>query len=122
MALKNNKHRTLRPFQIIIVLALVYACGTVGYYFLPWSVRQGVYKVIPGLDRTLRRSGFNIVQGWDELGLWGRDCRTTLNPDQRRNHAYGGFPSQGLKLIDRVKVLENMGYTVGYSESMRDPL
>jgi endonuclease G len=122
MVSKNNKRRTIRRFKPVIVLALVYVCGTVGYYFLPWSVRQRVYRVNPGVDRALRKTGFNIVRAWDELGLWGRDCRTMLSPDQRGHHAYGGFPSQGLKLIDRVNVLENVGYTVGYSDSMHDPL
>jgi endonuclease G len=122
MVLKKNTRSHFRRFQLILALGLLYGSLTVGYYFLPWSVRQGVYKGAPWLDRTLRRSGFRIVRGWDELGLWGRDCTTTLNPEQRGNHAYGGYPSQGIQLIDRATVLENVGYVVGYSESMRNPL
>jgi len=45
-----------------------------------------------------------------------------LSQEGGREHVYGGWPSQGLKVLDRVKLLENEGYTVGYSESMQNPL
>jgi endonuclease G len=73
------------------------------------------------LNNALRKQGFRLVEGWDKLGLWGRDCRAV--PDANGgDHLFGGRPSQGLKLFGRVKVLENEGYITGYSESMRNPL
>ena len=104
------------------MLILILVFGTVGYYFLPWSVRRGVYKVSPKLDRALRLNGFKMVCAWDGLGLWGRDCRAVLSRRENGVHVYGGRPSQGVKLMDRAKVLENESYTVGYSDSMQNPL
>jgi endonuclease G len=122
MTTKRNRLRIRRHFKTLLVLVLLYSAGCVSYYFLPWSIRIKVYKNIPALDRTLRKSGFRIVCGWDELGLWGRDRKTTFVPAVRNDRTYGGYPSQGLQLFDRVKVLENTGYTAGYSESRRAPL
>lgn len=122
MIAKKKKGGIVRRFRRFIVLILILVFGTVGYYFLPWSVRQGVYKVSPKLDRTLRLNGFKMVRAWDGLGLWGRDCRAVLSQGEGGEHVYGGWPSQGLKLLDRVKRLENEGYTVGYSEVMQNPL
>ncbi len=122
MASKSKIPKHFRALRLVVVLAVVYVGGTVGYYFLPWSVRQPVYKVLPKLDRSLRLRGFKTVEGWDGLGLWGRDCRTGLNDRNGEEDVYGGNPSQGLKLFDRVTLLENESYTVGYSESMKNPL
>lgn len=122
MASRREKSRGVRRFRLLLVLVLLYLLGTVGYYFLPWSTRYVIYKVAPGVDRTLRRKGFKIVEGWDGLGLWGRDCRTTLGRREGGEHAYGGWPSQGLEPLNRAKVLENESYVVGYSESMQNPL
>lgn len=107
----------------MVILALLYLFGTVGYYFLPWPVRRPVHKTLPAINRALMRNGFRMVEGWDGLGVWGRDCRAALgSKDRSGEHAFGGYPSQGLKLFDRVKVLENRSYVVGYSDSMRNPL
>lgn len=111
-----------RGWKIGLGLLAAYFIITVGYYFLPWSIRQEVYFRAPKLDRALRESGFNILQGWDELALIGRDAEVELEESFRGDQAYAGFPAQGLKIFGRVKVLENRGYTVGYSESMKNPL
>jgi endonuclease G len=121
MTSKRERSKAVRRLRLLVVLAVAYVFGVVGYYFLPWQIRQGVYKVSPGLNRVLRRQGFKLVEGWDGLGLWGRDCRTTLSGGGGE-HGYGGTPSQGLKMLDRVKILENESYIVGYSESMKNPL
>ena len=121
MVRRRNYSKRVRYIRLILLLTLLYGVGTVGYYFLPWQVRQYVYDISPGLNKTLRKQGFRLVTGWDGLGLWGRDRRTVLN-GQGGDHFYGGKPSQGLKLFDRVKVLENEGYITGYSDSMKNPL
>jgi len=122
MATKRKRSSGLRRLRLLAVLILVYCLVAVGYYFLPWSVRRHVYTGLPRLDRTLVRTGFRIVSEWDLLGLRGRDCSVALDRSMGADHAYGGYPSQGFKLLDRVKVLENLSYTAGYSESMRNPL
>ena len=99
------------------MLVVLYLCSTVGYYFLPWSVRQSVYKVSPKLDRTLRLKGFRIMEGWDGLGLWGRDCRAVIEPGQGGDHTYGGYPVS----VRGLAILENKSYVVGYSELLRNP-
>ena len=87
-AMKSKKYRskTGRPLKVLLLLVLVYLGGTVGYYFLPWSVRKSVYKLSPTIDSTLRGKGFDTAQAWDDLGLWGRDCRTAVDSLQRGDH------------------------------------
>ncbi len=114
---RKRTSKVARWLLVLPVLVFLYLSGTVGYYFLPWSVRQSVYKVSPKLDRTLRLKGFRIMEGWDGLGLWGRDCRAVIEPGQRGDHAYGGYPASAYGL----NVLENKGYIAGYSESLRNP-
>ncbi len=122
MVSERKKTRGLRRFRLVAVLALVYFGATVGYYFLPWSVRRAVYKTAPRIDRALVRRGFKMVEGWDALGLWGRDCRVAMDRSAGGAHAYGGYPSQGSRPFGGVTVLENRGYSAGYSESMKNPL
>lgn len=105
-----------------LALVLLYALASVGYYALPWSVREPVNDHAPLLDRTLQKSGFFLLQGWDELALFGRDAKVPADAADRGSRVYGGFPSQGLQLFGRVKVLDNIGYTAGYSDAMRNPL
>lgn len=118
----RNKSIYRRGFKVVFILLIAYLLITVGYYHLPWSVRQHVYFRAPSVDQSLRERGFEILQGWDELALFGKDASAPLNESYRADYAYAGFPSQGLKVFGRVNVLENRGYVVGYSESMRNPL
>ncbi len=101
---------------------MAYVILTVGYYLLPWSIRQAVYVRVPSVDRTLRKGGFHILQRCDELALIGRDADVRMESSFRGDFAYGEFPTQGMKIFGRVNVLENRGYVSGYSESMRNPL
>lgn len=111
-----------RSLKVGFGLLAVFIILTVGYYLLPWSVRKVVYMRAPSLDNALRKSGFSILQGWDELTLFGRDAEVRMDGSFRGDFAYGGLPSQGMKVFGRVNILENRGYVVGYSESMRNPL
>ena len=111
-----------RSLKLGLGLLAAYVLLTVGYYLLPWSIRQTVYFRSPSVDRALRRGGFNILQGYDELALFGHDADVHIDGTYRGEWAYGGFPSQGMKVFGRVNVLENRGYVAGYSESMRNPL
>lgn len=111
-----------RSLKIALGLLAAYVILIVGYYLLPWSIRKPVYLRAPSVDRALRKSGFTILQGWDELALIGRDADVRMEGSFRGDFAYGGFPAQGMKIFGRVNVLENRGYVAGYSESMRNPL
>jgi endonuclease G len=111
-----------RSLKLALGFLAAYVILTVGYYLLPWSIREAVYLRAPSVDRALRKSGFNILQGWDELALIGRDAAVRMEGSFRGDFAYGGFPAQGMKIFGRVNVLENRGYVAGYSESMRNPL
>ena len=117
MKARKYKRRVVRYFKGLLLLVLLYLCCTVGYYFLPWQVRKPVYMLSPKLNRVLRLRGFKIVEGWDGLGLGGRDCRATIEPEHRGDHVYGGYPVQ----LDELTLLENEGYIVGYSEPLRNP-
>ena len=109
-------------FKILLILVLLYGAVSVGYYHLPWSVRMPIYKKVPQIDRTLRKSGFNLLNGWDHLALFGHDAAVPVTGSFRGDHAYGGYPSQGFRLFGRVDVLENRGYISGYSEAQKTPL
>ena len=113
--------RWLKRLQALLIVVFVYVLFTIGYYFLPWSVRYPIYRSVPKIDRALRNTGYKVVTTWDELGLWGRDRHTAFDPAVRGNYLYGGTPSQGLQLFGRLTRLENVGYVAGYSESMRAP-
>ena len=117
MKAKKQRSRILRYLRGLLVLVFLYLCSTVGYYFLPWQVRKPVYMLSPKLNRVLRLRGFKIVEAWDGLGWWGRDCRTTINSEQRNDYVYGGHPESSHDLL----LLENEGYLVGYSESLCNP-
>ena len=111
-----------RSLKIVSGLLAAYVILTVGYYLLPWSIRQAVYVRAPAVDRALRKGGFHILQRCDELALIGRDAEVRIEDSFRGDFAYGEFPAQGMKIFGRVNVLENRGYVAGYSESMRNPL
>jgi len=119
---RREKSKGVHRLRVLVALALAYLFVTVGYYLLPWSVRRPVYKSIPRVDRALVRNGFRLAEGWDGLGLWGRDCSISLKRNEGGEHAYGKNPLQGGGSLDPVTLLENRSYTVGYSESMRNPL
>lgn len=122
MFLKRNRGVKSGRLRWILLLPVFYLLFTVGYYFLPWTVRRPVYQRLPLIHQSLMQTGYRIVNGWDSLGLFGRDCRVTLENRQGGTHAYGGWPAQSFPLFDRVKLLENESYIVGYGEEMRNPL
>ncbi len=122
MGSRREKTRRFRVVRLLIVLATLYVGGSIVYYFLPWSVRKAVYKTAPRLDYKLRLNGFKMVEGWDGLGLWGRDCRVALDRLAGGDQVYGGWPAQGLEPSCPVTLLENMSYVVGYSDAMQNPL
>jgi len=109
-------------FQLVILLLAIYLLVSLVYYHLPWSVRYNVYERSPKLDSLLRKGGYAMLQGWDELALIGKDAAIPLPEGLRGDQVYAGRPSQGFKLFGRVKQLENRGFVVGYSESRRNPL
>ena len=124
--MKNNyitkhilKRRTLK---VICVLLLLYLVVAIGYYFLPWSVRKPIYKIAPKIDRILRKNGYHLVQAWDTLALFGHDVEVKTDVTAHGKRVYAGQPLYGKQNKNLIKNLENIGYTVGYSESMKNPL
>lgn len=109
-------------WKVGLTLLLLYLTAAVGYSLLPWSVRRPVYERAPTVDRALQKGGFYLLQGLDELSLFGRDAKIPVDGVDRGEYVYGGYPSQGFQIFGRVTVLENRGYVVGYSDSMRNPL
>lgn len=122
MSKSGGKSIYWRGFKGVLFLLIVYLLVTAGYYSLPWAVRQIVYSRAPSIDLTLRKHGFKVLQAWDELALFGRDDSVDMKQSYRADYAYAGFPSTGGEVFGRVKVLQNRGYVVGYSDSMKDPL
>ncbi|MBT8041840.1 MAG: DNA/RNA non-specific endonuclease [Pontiella sp.] len=114
--------RQFKGWKAIINIVVLCALISIGYYYLPWSVRRNVYDLSPKFDRALRKAGYTLLTGWDELALLGRDVSVPLDGTYRGDQAYGGLPSEGFKIIGRSRLLENRGYTVGYSDQRRNPL
>lgn len=109
--------------QVALVTALLYFLISVIYYHLPWSVRFPVYEKAPQLNRALMLGGYKVMNGWDQLALFGKDVKIPVPGNARGDFVYGGFPKQeGFRLIGRTKELHNRGYVVGYSEAMKNPL
>lgn len=117
---KPVKRFTLRRITRMLALFCIPLC--IVYYLLPWSVREPVYRSAKPIDQALMKSGHKLVQAWDELGLFGKDCTVPADSNWAGEHALGGLPSDGFKLRDRSLLLHNTGYTVGYSERLKDPL
>jgi endonuclease G len=113
---------TRRGWKIAFLAFLLYGVVSIVYYHLPWSVRFGIYERAPQVDRFFRKGGYELLTAWDELALIGRDASAPIDISYRADQAYGGFPSEGFKLIGKAKLLENKGYSVGYSESRKNPL
>lgn len=122
MSPRQNKVIRHRGIKVVVALLAAYLMITIGYYSLPWSVRQVVYHHAPAVDHALRSRGYAILQGWDELALVGHDDEVSIPKSYRDNKAYGGFPAPEPKLPRRVEVLKNRGYTVGYCDAMKNPL
>lgn len=122
MKSKKSIPRQVGRLRRILILLSVWMLLSIGYSLLPWSVRRPVHERIPPLDRILQRGGFYLLEGLDELALFGRDAKVPVDGADRGDYVYGGFPSQGFQVFGRVAVLENRGYVVGYSDSMRNPL
>ncbi len=118
----SGKKNYLRGIKGVFVLLIIYVLVSVGYYCLPWSVRQHVYFRSQSIDRTLRENGYKILQGWDELAFFGHDASIEMDQSYRGDYAYAGLPSQGFRVFGSLNVLENRGYIAGYSESMKNPL
>ena len=109
-----------RTWKVISLLLLLYLVLSIGYYFLPWSVRKPIYKTVPKLDHILQENGYHLMQSWDTLALFGHDAAIVVDGSDRENRVYAGQPLQQKQ--ERIKVLKNIGYTVGYSEAMKTPL
>lgn len=112
-------YRRSKSFGGIVVLYLILA--TV-YFHLPWSMRMSVHHKVPQVNTVLMKSGYTIMQGWDELALLGRDASAPVTGQYRGDRTYGGFPDQeGLNLLDRITRIDNTGYSVGYCEALDNP-
>ena len=108
--------------KVLLALSAGYLTVSIAYYHLPWNVRFPVHDRAPQLNRLLMRSGFGLMNQWDQLALFGRDASVKMDDSGRGDQVYGGFPAQGFQLFGRAKRLENRGFTVGYSDSMKNPL
>ena len=111
-----------RPGSLILWFVVLHVTISVGYYHIPWEQRRAVYVRAKEVDTYLMKTGLRLMQGWDELALFGQDVQIDVDGTHRESWVYGGFPSQGAQWFGRIRQLDNKGYTVGYSDSMRNPL
>lgn len=104
--------RWVRALRFIVFLFILCA----GYLYLPETARWKVIDTSPYLDRKLASLGFPITVFVDSLPVWGNEVRIPCS-DEQWKHLCSGTPD-----ANRVKILNNPGFTVGYSDSMRNPL
>ena len=110
--------RSIRRLRRLLFLLLFLLLAAAGYYFLPDSFHAPLKELSPKWDYRLQKKGFTVAQGFDALGLWGRDCRVILQKDLAGEYEYAGYP----RSKKRLKILKNRGYVVGYSEKLHDPV
>lgn len=122
MSRKKQKPFLRRLRYLLLAAPLLFALSAVSYYFLPWSVRKPVHAAAPQVNRLLCRSGWRLVGAWDDLGIGGSDCAVPAGGLQGGRHAIGGLPAGRAAPGGPPRLLENIGYTVGYSETLRNPL
>jgi endonuclease G len=103
-------------------LALLYVLVSVGYYSLPEQIRVLVRRQLPEFDQTMVRNGYRILQGWDDLALVGRDAEVKLDKSFGDEMLYAGQPEQTGDDLERLRILKNEGFIVGYSDSRCNPL
>lgn len=107
---------------IAVGLTLLYVLVSVGYYSSPEQVRSLVRKQLPKFDRAMVRNGYRILQGWDDLALVGCDAEVKLDQSFGDEMFYAGLPEQTGDDLERLKILKNEGFMVGYSDDMCNPL
>jgi endonuclease G len=118
--MKKSRRRKIWKIKAgagFFLLLLLYWGGPVGYYFLPWSVRKPIYRINPKLDRSVRLKGFFFLVALEGWGVGGRDVRAAVTSEQCGDFVCGGYP----KSREKLKILKNKSYVVGYSESLRNP-
>lgn len=105
-----------------IALLFLYALLCVAYVHLPERAREPIATNARGLNRQLYRHGNAICDFFDNLGLWGHDQAIALDKPYDEEQVYGGWPKQKLITLHRANLLENRGYSVGYSEYYKTPV
>lgn len=119
---KKKLSRKRYSLRTLTCLALLWLPVSIAYYFLPQEARRPVYEVAPRFDRMLQHTAFQLLSTWDELGIGGQDCTVPEPAGQKGLQAYGGWPSGGSDRAGQTLLLGNSAYTVGYCESLRNPL
>ncbi len=118
---KNLPFR-FRRIRTSFTLIIVYIIISVTYIHLPQKYRDPVNKNVSGLDYQLTKSGNDICNFIEDLGIWGHDQSIVLDKPRGEEQIYGGQPKQSFTNFNRALVLKNTGFTVGYSESLKNPL
>ncbi|MBN2686040.1 MAG: DNA/RNA non-specific endonuclease [Pontiellaceae bacterium] len=111
-----------RSLKVAVGLVLLYVLVSVGYYSLPEQIRFLVRRQLPDFDKKMVRNGYQILQGWDDLALVGRDAEVKMDQSYGEESLYAGQPEQTNDEQERLRVLKNEGFIVGYSDELRNPL
>jgi endonuclease G len=122
---KKNKKQTPRRFSrlnLLLIVPLSYVVLCVLYIHLPAKIRQPIWKNASSLNQRLTNHGNAISNFTDNLGIWGHDQSVTLKKRYHGEQTYGGEPKQKITTLHRVTPLENSGFTIGYSEYLKNPL
>ena len=96
MLLRLLSFRSSR-LRIGVGLILTYVLFSLIYFHVPWNVRKKLYEKSPQVDRMFMRSGFRLLQGWDELALVGKDADMPLHSSFRGEHEYAGIHRRALR-------------------------
>lgn len=112
----------LRRARQAALAFLIYGAVCALYIHLPERARKPVWENLRGLNKQLCLHGNAVCNFIDDLGLWGHDQSIVLDQPYRNEQNYAGWPKQKLTTLHRSTLLENRGYSVGYSDHYENPL
>ena len=119
---QKKKNYKLRRAKATFGTIVIYSILCIIYIHLPQNFRNPIRKNLNGIDSQFTKSGNKICDFFEDLGIWGYDQSVKIDKPRGEEQVYGGFPKQGLANFNRAIILENTGFTVGYSESLKSPL
>lgn len=106
-----------RARAFVVANVLLWAAIGAWYLFQPAERQQEVARLVANaLDERKQVTAFDVVQDLWQLYA-GRDFVAAIAPGDR-THVYGGAPRGPAG----VRVLANLGYVVGYSDALGNPL
>src|ERR1700712_5551295 len=114
--------RALRRSKAFVIANLIIWSAIGGWYlFQPPARQQEVSRLVGNLfDSHKQITAFEV--GWDIWQLYYSEDFVRASASGDHAQIYGGVPNPAAFTGGTVRVLANIGYSVGYSDSVGDPV